>query len=69
MTVQRAQVQKLIDDAIAAESKDLLAALRFCASFSSDNLEDEDPRAADDARFIAELEGSANLAPGAPSDD
>jgi hypothetical protein len=60
MTVQRALVQRLLDEAIAGEPKDVIATARLLlAQPPHDDPSEEDPRAADDARFVAELELTA----------
>ncbi len=56
MTLQRALVQKLAEDAIAADPKDLLAALRFFSQLLEvNNAVAVDPRTLDDEIFIQQL--------------
>jgi len=69
MTVQRALILTLVEEAIAGEPRDRLAALRFLAPLVADGSPDDDPRAADDALFVAELERKQNSEPEASSDE
>jgi Family of unknown function (DUF5681) len=60
MTVQRALIQRLLDEAIAGEHKDLIATTRLLlAQPPYQDSSEDDPRAVDDAQFVAELELTA----------
>lgn len=69
MSVQRALILRLVEEAIAGEPKDRLAALRFLAPFVSDDSADVDPRAAEDALYVAELERDQTSEPEASADE
>jgi hypothetical protein len=69
MSVQRALILRLVEEAIAGEPKDRLAALRFLAPFVSDDSADVDPRAAEDAAYVAELERDQTSEPEASADE
>ncbi len=69
MSVQRALISKLVDEANAGDAKDRLAALRFLAPFVSDDSTDVDPRAAEDELFVAELARAQTSQPEASADE
>lgn len=59
MTVQRALIQRLLDEALAGDPKDLIATARLLLTQLPHDNSENDPRAADDAQFVAELELTA----------